>query len=74
MKKPEYSTPLLVSLWPNVTSIDLSYCRNITDAAVIRLAAQCPGLIHVFLHRCRNLTDAAVAQLAAMYPALSLHR
>ena len=38
--------------------------RSLTEAAVVTLANECPGLIHVSLADCRNLTDAAIIALA----------
>ena len=41
---------------------------EITDAAVIRLAEQCPGLTKVALSYSKNITDAAVQTLRKSLP------
>merc|ERR550514_2163961 len=45
--------------------------RTASDAAVIRLAEQCPGLTNVDLTNCYNITDAAVIRLAEQCPGLT---
>ncbi len=39
----------IISKCPNLTSVDLSFRENITDAAVVALAENCPDLIIVFV-------------------------
>ena len=50
---------------PQLLSLNLQNCDNITDAAVAALAASCPQLSLLDLRGCYNITDAAVAALAA---------
>ena len=45
--------------------------RTASDAAVIRLAEQCPRLTDVNLSSCGNITDAAVIRLAEQCPGLT---
>ena len=47
-----------------LTTADLGFCSNVTDAAVIGLAERCAGLTTVDLGCCSNITDAAKEQLA----------
>ena len=49
----------------------LRQCRNLTDAAITALAANCPGLTSIDLSECENLTDAAITALAARCPGLT---
>ena len=55
----------LASSCPNLTTIHLSSCTNITDAAVQALASSCPRLTEAYLNGCPNITDAAVRALRA---------
>jgi hypothetical protein len=50
--------------FPNLHTVDLSGCYNLTDATAASLAA-CQNLHTVNLSECDNLTDAAAASLAA---------
>lgn len=57
-----------------VTKIDLSYCRNITDAAITALAANCANLTTINLNSCYKIdqvTDASVTALATHCPNLT---
>lgn len=49
---------------------DNGYGSNLSDAAVIRLASVCPGLIHVTLQSSINLTDRAMLSLVNYCPRL----
>ena len=51
-KKAEDSTvESIASSYPNLTSIDLRACSNITDAAVTAIATHCPNLTSINLRR-----------------------
>ena len=56
---------------PALTSLDLSKCRNITDAGVVALSQNCPALTTLVLSGCRNITDAGVVALSQGCPALT---
>lgn len=51
--------------WGTVTSLDLSFCERLDDAALGALVAGNPGLQHVCLTSCTAVTDAGVAALVA---------
>ena len=57
--------------FPSMLAIDLSSCKNLTDAGVAALAERCPNLTHVIFRLCENLTDASVATLAERCPNLT---
>ena len=48
-----------------------NHCENITDAAVIRLAEQCPGLTKVHLYGCGNITNDAIVALETQCASLT---
>ena len=49
----------LANSCPNLTSVSLSHCRNVTDAAVQALAnSRSPNLTTVALSGCANMTGA----------------
>ena len=50
---------------PQLTTLDLCNCDNITDAAVVAVASGCPQLTTLNLHGCRKITDAAVVAVAS---------
>ena len=49
----------VVSMCPQLSSLDLQRCKNITDAAVIAVASSCKQLVSLDLGFC-NITDAAL--------------
>jgi ribonuclease HIII len=55
----------VVTAWPvKLTSVELSMCSNLTDAAVVAVAEHCAGLTSLSVAGCKNLTDAAVVAVA----------
>ncbi|KNC55804.1 uncharacterized protein AMSG_12426 [Thecamonas trahens ATCC 50062] len=62
---------VVVEMCPNLTSLGLNGCSNITDAAVVALAGGCPNLTTLNLYNCSNITDAAVVALAGGCPNLT---
>ena len=60
--------------FPNMRAIDLTGCRQITDAGVAALAENCKDLIHVDFRRCTQLTDAAFAQFRALFPYCTIRK
>ena len=52
-----------IGQFPRLTSINLSCCRNITDASVIEIAKGCSQLRSIDLEGCRNITDASLIAL-----------
>ncbi|MFN3246618.1 MAG: leucine-rich repeat domain-containing protein, partial [Leptonema sp. (in: bacteria)] len=48
---------------PSLQHLDLSWCKNITDAGLIQLAQHIPSLQHLNLFRCHNITDAGLTAL-----------
>jgi hypothetical protein len=59
--------------YPNLQTLNLDYCRNITDAGLMEVGRGCPNLQTLNLWNCTNITDAcknALQQLS--HPQLSL--
>ena len=61
----------VVSKCPQLSSLSLSYCGNITDLAVMAVASGCPQLSSLSLGGCSNITDVAVMAVASGCPQLS---
>ena len=55
---------------PQLSSLDLSGCNQITDACVIALSQGCPQLSSLNLYDCEQITDAGVAALLQGCPDL----
>jgi hypothetical protein len=52
-------------------TVGLRRCADITDAAVVALAARCPNITSVHLDRCCNITDTALVALAEGCPGIA---
>ena len=52
----------VVSKCPQLSSLDLRYCRTITDVALRAVASSCPQLSSLSLGYCNKIADAAVAK------------
>ena len=50
---------------PQLTTLDLCNCDNITDAAVVAVASKCKQLTRFDLRGCSKITDAAVLAVAS---------
>ena len=61
----------VVSKCPQLSSLDLRYCRTITDVALRAVASSCPQLSSLSLGYCNKIADAAVAAVAKGCPKLS---
>ena len=48
-----------------LTTLNLTYCSKITDAALEAVGSGCPQLTSLNLSGCRNITDAAVVAVAS---------
>ena len=48
-----------------LTTLDLVFCNNITDAAVLAVASGCKQLTTLDLGNCSEITDAAVVAVAS---------
>ncbi|MEO1480413.1 MAG: hypothetical protein AAFV01_17780, partial [Bacteroidota bacterium] len=48
-----------------VTSINLAYCRSISDVLINAIAANCPALVSLNVALCDALTDEAIMAIAA---------
>jgi hypothetical protein len=57
---------------PNLTTIDLDGCANITDAAILALAKGCPNLTGIYLLGCTNITDKAKAVLRESHEGINV--
>jgi hypothetical protein len=53
---------------PNLKSLNLSSCNDLTDISVIRLAECCPHLEILDMAWCRNVTDKRVIRIAEGCP------
>ena len=49
-----------IEQFPQLTSINLSYCGKITDASVIEIAKRCSQLTSIDLRWCKQITDTSV--------------
>ena len=61
-------------LFATMTTINLSGCRNITDAAMTVLAANCVNLTTIGLMFCGNITDAAITDFKRQLPECKVGR
>ena len=48
-----------------LSSLDLSYCFNITDVGVVAVASMCKQLTTLNLRHCSKITDAAVVAVTS---------
>ena len=58
----------VVNGFPYLTSINLSYCRRITDIGVSAIAQGCPHLTSIDLVRCYSITDIGLSYLRRKCP------
>uniref|UniRef100_A0A8D0HL12 F-box domain-containing protein n=1 Tax=Sphenodon punctatus TaxID=8508 RepID=A0A8D0HL12_SPHPU len=49
----------------NITDINISDCRNISDTGVCVLAFKCPGLLRYTAYRCKQLSDTSIIAVAS---------
>ncbi|NXG52702.1 FXL17 protein, partial [Psilopogon haemacephalus] len=54
----------------NITEINISDCRNISDTGVCILAIKCPGLLRYTAYRCKQLSDTSIIAVATQCPLL----
>ncbi|XP_029859925.1 F-box/LRR-repeat protein 17 isoform X1 [Aquila chrysaetos chrysaetos] len=54
----------------NVTEINISDCRNVSDKGVCILAIKCPGLLRYTAYRCKQLSDISIIAVASQCPLL----
>ncbi|XP_015280443.1 PREDICTED: F-box/LRR-repeat protein 17 [Gekko japonicus] len=54
----------------NITEINISDCRNISDTGVCVLAFRCPGLLRYTAYRCKQLSDTSIIAVASQCPQL----
>nr|XP_056704823.1 F-box/LRR-repeat protein 17 [Euleptes europaea] len=54
----------------NITEINISDCRNISDTGVCVLAFKCPGLLRYIAYRCKQLSDTSIIAVASQCPQL----
>ncbi|XP_053557503.1 F-box/LRR-repeat protein 17 [Bombina bombina] len=54
----------------NITEINISDCRNVTDTGVCMVALRCPGLLKYTAFRCKQLTDISLIALATQCSSL----
>jgi hypothetical protein len=53
-----------IEQFPRLTSIDLRWCKQITDTSVIEIAKRCSQLTLINLNNCNQITDASVIEIA----------
>ena len=53
-----------IGQFSRMTSINLSYCRKITDASVVEIVKECSQLTSIDLSHCHKITDASVIEIA----------
>ncbi|XP_025896761.1 F-box/LRR-repeat protein 17 [Nothoprocta perdicaria] len=54
----------------NITEINISDCRNVSDTGVCVLAFKCPGLLRYTAYRCKQLSDTSIIAVASQCPLL----
>lgn len=54
----------------NITEINISDCRNVSDTGVCVLASKCPGLLRYTAYRCKQLSDTSIIAVASQCPQL----
>ncbi|KAM6230943.1 F-box/LRR-repeat protein 17 [Porphyrio hochstetteri] len=54
----------------NITEINISDCRNVSDTGVCILAIKCPGLLRYTAYRCKQLSDTSIIAVASQCPLL----
>ncbi|XP_077203858.1 F-box/LRR-repeat protein 17 isoform X3 [Paroedura picta] len=54
----------------NITEINISDCRNISDTGVCVLAFKCSGLLRYTAYRCKQLSDTSIIAVASQCPHL----
>lgn len=54
----------------NITEINISDCRNVSDKGVRILAIKCPGLLRYTAYRCKQLSDTSIIAVASQCPLL----
>ncbi|KAM6289349.1 F-box/LRR-repeat protein 17 [Aegotheles albertisi] len=60
----------LASRSQNITEINISDCRNVSDTGVCILAIKCPGLLRYTAYRCKQLSDTSIIAVASQCPLL----
>ncbi|XP_051499621.1 F-box/LRR-repeat protein 17 isoform X3 [Apus apus] len=60
----------LASRSQNITEINISDCRNVSDTGVCILAIKCPGLLRYTAYRCKQLSDTSIIAVASQCPHL----
>ena len=63
---------VLAARCPSLVHLDLSDCKQVTDAAVASIARACPALRSLHLGRCWRVGDAGIEQVAACCPDLAV--
>ena len=53
-----------------LASLNLGYCRNLTDVSIQAIAEHCPALTNLDVRWCTELTNASILAIAEHYPAL----
>ena len=56
-----------------LTSLNVSGCRNLTDAAIQAIAEHCPGLTSLSVSHSKNLTDAAIQAIKIQHASLIIN-
>ncbi|XP_072453379.1 F-box/LRR-repeat protein 17 isoform X2 [Notamacropus eugenii] len=54
----------------NITEINISDCRSMSDTGVCVLAFKCPGLLRYTAYRCKQLSDTSIVAVASHCPLL----
>ena len=67
---PMTDNDLICLLTTAVKRINLTHCRNLTNASIEAIARNCPYLSDLRVGSCRKLTDASIAAVAAGCPNL----
>ncbi len=64
---------LVLTGMPALTSLNISYCRNITDAGIGCISGHMPGLTSLNVSKCENITDEGIKKLVRIPGLTSLN-
>lgn len=58
------SDEILIRFSTNLISLEISYCKKITDLGLINMSKKCPNLTKLDISNCENITDVSIIELS----------